>query len=122
MPDTDIMQQAAAQANIEYISSDEGEDEGAFSRFGTGDVESLAAHSKIHTFGDLLRELETAQNIVVLCGAGISTSLGIPDFRSADGLYKSLDLESLGLSDPRRCLTWRCLTRTPRLSTGWRPR
>lgn len=101
MPDTDIQQQQATHANTEYISSDSEEDEGAFSRFGTGDVESLAAHSKIHTFGDLLRELGTAQNIVVLCGAGISTSLGIPDFRSADGLYKSLDLESLGLSDPQ---------------------
>ncbi|KAL4893964.1 silent information regulator protein Sir2p [Aspergillus ambiguus] len=40
---------------------------------------------------DLLRKtLRRHRKIVVIAGAGISTSAGIPDFRSTDGLFKSL--------------------------------
>jgi NAD-dependent SIR2 family protein deacetylase len=35
------------------------------------------------------------QSIVVLAGAGMSVSAGIPDFRSADGLYATLDPNQL---------------------------
>jgi len=39
------------------------------------------------------------KNIVVLCGAGISVSCGIPDFRSKDnGLYNNLNYQELGLT------------------------
>lgn len=45
---------------------------------------------------DLLR---TRRNIIVLAGAGISVSSGIPDFRSkGTGLYETLDTANLGLS------------------------
>lgn len=43
---------------------------------------------------------EPGRRIVVLAGAGISVSAGIPDFRSENGLYNVIDCESLGLSQP----------------------
>lgn len=47
----------------------------------------------------LVDTIRKAKNIIVLTGAGISTSLGIPDFRSKSGLYNKLSY--LGLSDPQ---------------------
>ncbi|KAJ5677624.1 NAD-dependent protein deacetylase hst4 [Penicillium maclennaniae] len=38
----------------------------------------------------LVETLRHQKDIVVIAGAGISTSAGIPDFRSTDGLFKSL--------------------------------
>ncbi|EEH21019.2 hypothetical protein PABG_03250 [Paracoccidioides brasiliensis Pb03] len=53
-----------------------------------------------NTIDDAVELLKRATNIIVLTGAGISTSLGIPDFRSKDtGLYSKL--EYLGLTDPQ---------------------
>ncbi|KAF8422055.1 DHS-like NAD/FAD-binding domain-containing protein [Tirmania nivea] len=55
---------------------------------------------EINTLQDVVRLLKNSKNIIVLTGAGISTSLGIPDFRSKDnGLYARL--AGLGLSDPQ---------------------
>eukprot|EP00934_Nitzschia_sp_Nitz4_P001355 Nitzschia sp. Nitz4//scaffold2_size372955//333736//338351//NITZ4_000472-RA/size372955-processed-gene-0.138-mRNA-1//-1//CDS//3329546925//1355//frame0 len=53
------------------------------------------------TLDGVVRLLQGRKNIVVLVGAGISVSCGIPDFRSKEsGLYSNLDTESLGLSCP----------------------
>ncbi|KAN0067718.1 DHS-like NAD/FAD-binding domain containing protein [Elaphomyces granulatus] len=38
----------------------------------------------------LVKTLRTRRKIVVIAGAGISTSAGIPDFRSKNGLFKSV--------------------------------
>ena len=38
---------------------------------------------------DAICQLQAAKRIVVICGAGISTSVGIPDFRSSGGLFSS---------------------------------
>lgn len=51
------------------------------------------------TMDSLVNIIQNAHNIIVLTGAGISTSLGIPDFRSKSGLYNKLAY--LGLSDPQ---------------------
>ncbi|KAL7622525.1 NAD-dependent histone deacetylase sir2 [Parahypoxylon ruwenzoriense] len=57
---------------------------------------------KYNTIDDAVALLKRSRNIVVLTGAGISTSLGIPDFRSKEtGLYSQLEKLGLGISDPQ---------------------
>ncbi|KAJ3272306.1 NAD-dependent protein deacetylase sirtuin-1, partial [Borealophlyctis nickersoniae] len=53
----------------------------------------------INTIEDVLRLLQESKNIVVVTGAGVSVSCGIPDFRSKDGIYSRL--EEFELSDPQ---------------------
>lgn len=51
-----------------------------------------------NTVDDVVKLIQTSNNIIVITGAGISTSLGIPDFRSKDiGLYAKV--AHLGLAD-----------------------
>lgn len=63
----------------------------------------LAKRAKLmqyNTVDDAVDLIAKSKNIMVVTGAGISTSLGIPDFRSkGTGLYSRL--EHLGLSDPQ---------------------
>ncbi|KAI2610596.1 SIR2-domain-containing protein [Hypoxylon sp. NC1633] len=57
---------------------------------------------KYNSIDDAVALLKRSRNIVVLTGAGISTSLGIPDFRSKEtGLYSQLSKLSLGVDDPQ---------------------
>lgn len=56
-----------------------------------------------NTVDDAVELLRNAKRILVLSGAGISTSCGIPDFRSATGLYASLQAEGkYELDDPQQ--------------------
>ncbi|KAF7928261.1 uncharacterized protein EAE98_002276 [Botrytis deweyae] len=52
-----------------------------------------------NTVDDAIDLIRNAKKIIVLTGAGISTSLGIPDFRSANGLYAQFG--HLNLNDPQ---------------------
>lgn len=51
------------------------------------------------TIEDAIDKINKASKILVITGAGISTSLGIPDFRSSKGFYSQV--KHLGLSDPQ---------------------
>jgi len=53
-----------------------------------------------YSFDIAVDMIKASSNIVVLTGAGISTSLGIPDFRSPGGLYEQLQDEDIGVDEP----------------------
>lgn len=61
----------------------------------------------------LLNEwIQNSKKIVFFGGAGVSTESGIPDFRSADGLYNTKDVRFEGY-DPEYLLSRTCLTHNP---------
>jgi NAD-dependent histone deacetylase SIR2 len=53
-----------------------------------------------YSFDIAVDMIKASSNIIVLTGAGTSTSLGIPDFRSPGGLYEQLQDEDIGVDDP----------------------
>ena len=59
----------------------------------------------IHGLVKYIKE-KNVKNIIVMCGAGISVSAGIPDFRSKDtGLYNNL--QAFDLDEPEDLFTLR---------------
>ena len=78
-------------------------DEAYYPLLGMAIRRELAKRVKLEeysTIDDVVSLLQESKNILVITGAGISTSLGIPDFRSKHtGLYSQL--EHLGLTDPQ---------------------
>lgn len=61
----------------------------------------------------LNRMIADARRIVILTGAGISTSSGIPDFRSANGLYSTKPVINGIEMDPEFMLSTTCLADFP---------
>lgn len=56
-----------------------------------------------NTVADAVGLIQKSQRILILTGAGISVSCGIPDFRSRDGLYASLkNRGEYDLDDPQQ--------------------
>jgi NAD-dependent histone deacetylase SIR2 len=67
-----------------------------------------------NTVQDAIDLLRKSKRIIVLSGAGISTSCGIPDFRSADGLYAGLQREGrFELDDPQQMFDIRYFVEHP---------
>ncbi|KAJ2378913.1 NAD-dependent histone deacetylase sir2, partial [Coemansia sp. RSA 2607] len=68
----------------------------------------------VNTPEDVVRELKKAQRIMVLTGAGVSVSCGIPDFRSPEGIYTRLN-DEFGLDDPQQMFDIEYFRDTPEL-------
>jgi len=58
--------------------------------------------------------LQGRKNVVVLCGAGISVSCGIPDFRSKGGIYDQIDINDYGLCTPEEIFHFEVFQDNPR--------
>ncbi|ESN98798.1 hypothetical protein HELRODRAFT_66888, partial [Helobdella robusta] len=56
---------------------------------------------KVSTFEDVITLIDRSTKIIVLTGAGVSVSCGIPDFRSRNGIYARLSVDYPDLPDPQ---------------------
>lgn len=56
---------------------------------------------RINTLEKVIELLTSCKSILVVTGAGISVSCGIPDFRSRDGVYARLSKDYPDLSSPQ---------------------
>ncbi|KPM04441.1 NAD-dependent protein deacetylase sirtuin-1-like protein [Sarcoptes scabiei] len=57
--------------------------------------------TSINTIDDVIDLIQKSSKIIVLTGAGVSVSCGIPDFRSRNGIYAQLSKEYPDLPDPQ---------------------
>lgn len=70
--------------------------------------------SYVNTFDDVIDLLQKCKNIIVLTGAGVSVSCGIPDFRSSDGIYARLAKDFPDMPDPQAMFDINYFSRDPR--------
>ena len=69
-----------------------------------------------NTVDDAIELFRKAKNIIVVSGAGISTSCGIPDFRSKNGLYSILSEQcKLELDEPEEVFDLRIFRERPEI-------
>ncbi|KAI0358012.1 SIR2-domain-containing protein [Trametes cingulata] len=67
------------------------------------ELESRERLLTYNTIDDVVHLIQNARRILILTGAGISVSCGIPDFRSRNGLYASLQENGeYDLDDPQQ--------------------
>ncbi|TPX31311.1 hypothetical protein SmJEL517_g05331 [Synchytrium microbalum] len=62
--------------------------------------EKRQRRADVNSMDDVLRLLRDSSKVMVLTGAGVSVSAGIPDFRSENGIYSRLG--EFGLDDPQQ--------------------
>ena len=70
--------------------------------------------SNVNTLEDVVRLIWTSKRIIVLTGAGVSVSCGIPDFRSRDGVYARLAVDFPDLPDPQAMFDIQYFRKDPR--------
>lgn len=68
---------------------------------------------RINSLEKVLSLLSTCTSILVITGAGISVSCGIPDFRSRDGIYARLSRDYPDLSSPQAMFDMSYFKRNP---------
>ncbi|ORZ02799.1 DHS-like NAD/FAD-binding domain-containing protein [Syncephalastrum racemosum] len=67
----------------------------------------------VNTLEDVVQLLSKANNVMIVTGAGVSVSCGIPDFRSETGIYSRL--EEYCLDDPQQMFDIRYFRETPEI-------
>ena len=76
---------------------------------------ALRSRLKQHsTFNDAIDLIRKSSNILILTGAGLSVSCGIPDFRSENGVYARLKVEYPELPDPQAMFDMKFFETEPR--------
>ncbi|XP_041283209.1 NAD-dependent protein deacetylase sirtuin-1 isoform X2 [Onychostruthus taczanowskii] len=68
----------------------------------------------INSIDDAVKLLQECKKIMVLTGAGVSVSCGIPDFRSRDGIYARLAVDFPDLPDPQAMFDIEYFRKDPR--------
>ncbi|XP_011301759.1 NAD-dependent histone deacetylase Sir2 [Fopius arisanus] len=70
--------------------------------------------SYVNTLNDVVRLIKDSKKIIILTGAGVSVSCGIPDFRSRDGIYSRLAQDFPNLPDPQAMFDINFFAQDPR--------
>ncbi|KAF7503369.1 hypothetical protein GJ744_003933 [Endocarpon pusillum] len=78
----------------------------------TVDISNRIKLHKYNSVKDAIALVQHSKNIMVITGAGISTSLDIPDFRSPGGLYSTL--RDMGFEDPESVFSRDTFEQDPR--------
>jgi len=68
----------------------------------------------LNTLQDCVEIIRKSRNIIILTGAGVSVSCGIPDFRSRDGVYARLAADFPDLPDPQSMFDIQYFKKDPR--------